>query len=394
MRRQKWRRFKIRFKSIFPHKMNNVYLDNAATTQLRKEVVEVMTKVLSEDFGNPSSSHAFGRQAKSMLELARKSVAKNLNVSAQEIIFCASATEAINWILRSCVLSGTKRIITSKIEHHAVLHTVEQLQKEFNIDVKYVKINFDGNLDKANLTELLSDQVPTLVALMHVNNEVGTVLDLEQISRICKQSNALFFSDTVQSVGKVKIDLQEITADFIVASAHKFHGPKGAGFVFIRKGSNVKPLFYGGDQEKGMRSGTESLHNIVGLAKALEFSLDNLAQETEYISSLREYAMAEFKNHFPGTKINGDQKNGFYNILNICLPISEDKSALLLFNLDMKGIAISRGSACQSGSVRSSHVLSEMLTDEDLRKPSIRVSFSHYNTKADVDYLVEALRSL
>ncbi len=375
--------------------MRKVYLDNAATTQLRPEVITEMVKVLTEDYGNPSSTHTFGRQAKNVLELSRKSIAKNLNADAREIIFTSGATEANNWILRSAVTDlKVERIITSKIEHHAVLHAIEHLQKEFGIAVDFVKIKPTGEIDLGDLTALLNPQSRTLVSLMHVNNEIGTVLDVEAVARICKQSNAYFHCDTVQSVGKIKMDLQTLAVDFMVASAHKFHGPKGIGFAFVRKGLPIQPLIHGGEQEKGLRAGTESIHNIVGMAKALEISLANLEQEREYILGLRDYAIEKFEEKFPGVKINGSHVNGFYNLLNVCLPMPEEKAIMILFNLDMKGIAVSRGSACQSGSAKASHVLAEMLVGDDLKKPSLRVSFSHYNDTEEIDYLVDALLSI
>ncbi|HEY4627972.1 MAG TPA: cysteine desulfurase family protein, partial [Flavobacterium sp.] len=245
--------------------MKKVYLDNASTTAIRPEVIQEMTKVMAEDFGNPSSTHSFGRNAKSILELSRKSIAKHLNASAQEIIFTSCGTEANNWILRSAVKDlKVKRIITSKIEHHAVLYTLLALQSEYDIQVDYVAVKPNGEIDITDLVELLSQETKTLVSLMHVNNEIGTVLDLERVGRICKQYNVLFHSDTVQSIGKTEIDLQAIPIDFIVASAHKFHGPKGVGFAFVRKNSGLQPIFYGGEQEKGLRAGTEALHQIAG----------------------------------------------------------------------------------------------------------------------------------
>ena len=373
--------------------MKKVYLDNAATTQIRPEVVQEMTKVLLEDFGNPSSSHSFGRNAKNILELSRKTIAKQLNASAQEIIFTSCGTEANNWILKSCVRDlKIQRIITSKIEHHAVLHTIEIIQKVYNIQVDYVKILPNGSVDLTNLVELLSSNVTTLVSLMHVNNETGTVLDLERVGIICKEHHAYFHSDTVQSIGKTTFDLQQIPVDFLVSSAHKFHGPKGIGFAFVRKGIPLYPIIVGGEQEKGLRAGTESLHNIVGMAKALELSYAHLDSEIEYIKSLKKYCLEQLQIVFPEIKTNGE--NSFYNILNVILPISEEKTPLLLFNLDMKGIAVSRGSACQSGSSKPSHVLAEMLNEADLKKPSLRISFSHFNTIEDIDYLVEVLKNV
>jgi cysteine desulfurase len=373
--------------------MKKVYLDNASTTALRPEVIQEITKVLTEDYGNPSSTHSLGRNAKSILELSRKSIAKQLNATAQEIIFTSCGTEANNWILRSAVKDlKVERIITSKIEHHAVLHTAMELQKEYDIQVDFVKVKPNGELDLTHLVELLSEEKKTLVSLMHVNNETGTLLELDRVCQICQEHNVLFHSDTVQSVGKTKIDLQVIPIDFIVASAHKFHGPKGVGFAFIRKNSGLQPLFFGGEQEKGQRPGTEAVHQIAGMAKALELSYQNLEAESSYITSLKDYTIERLKADFPEFKINGE--NTFYNLLNVILPFDESKIPMLLFHLDMKGIAVSRGSACQSGSIRPSHVLAEMLSEEDLKKPSLRISFSHYNTKEDVDLLIEGLKSI
>ncbi len=374
--------------------MKKVYLDNASTTAIRTEVIQEMTKVMTEDYGNPSSTHSLGRAAKSILELSRKSIAKNLNATAQEIIFTSCGTEANNWILRSAVKDlQVKRIITSKIEHHAVLYTALVLEKEFDIQIDYVDVKPNGEIDITHLVELLSQEKKTLVSLMHVNNETGNVLDLERIGRICKEHNTLFHSDTVQSIGKATIDLQTIPVDFIVASAHKFHGPKGVGFAFIRKNSGLQPLFFGGEQEKGLRAGTEALHQIAGMAKALEVSYANLEAEQNHIAELKSYLIAQLKIEFPEFKINGNS-DGFYTVLNVLLPFSEAKTAMILFHLDMKGIAVSRGSACQSGSIKPSHVLAEMLSVEDLKKPSLRISFSHFNTKEDIDLLIEALKTI
>ncbi|WP_348813924.1 cysteine desulfurase family protein [Flavobacterium maritimum] len=374
--------------------MKKIYLDNASTTAIRPEVIQEMTKVLAEDYGNPSSTHSFGRNAKSVLELSRKSIAKHLNAAAQEIIFTSCGTEANNWILRSAVKDlKVKRIVTSKIEHHAVLYTVLALQEEYGIQVDYVAIKPNGEIDTTDLVELLSQETKTLVSLMHVNNEIGTILNLDRIGIICKQHNALFHSDTVQSVGKTEIDLQKLSVDFIVASAHKFHGPKGVGFAFVRKNSGLQPLFFGGEQEKGLRAGTEAVHQIAGMAKALELSYANLESEKIYISELKSYLIHQLEIEFPTFSINGNPE-GFYNILNVLLPLSEDKTAMILFHLDMKGIAVSRGSACQSGSIKASHVLAEFLSSEDLKKPSLRISISHYNTKEDIDVLVQALKTI
>lgn len=374
--------------------MKKVYLDNASTTAIRPEVVQEMIKIMSDDLGNPSSTHSFGRNAKTIIELSRKNIAKYLNCSAQEIIFTSGGTEANNWILRSAVEDlKVNRIITSKIEHHAVLYTVLALQSDYNVQVDYVNINPDGTIDLTNLSNLLAQEKKTIVSLMHVNNETGTILDLERVGVICKQYNALFHSDTVQSVGKTEIDLQKTAVDFIVASAHKFHGPKGAGFAYVRKNSGLQPLLFGGEQEKGLRAGTEAVHQIAGMAKALTISYENLDQERKYISDLKMYLINQLEIHFPDFRIVGN-KEDFYNIINIVLPFSPDKTAMLLFSLDMKGIAVSRGSACQSGSIKPSHVLKEMLSETDLKLPNLRISFSHYNTIEDVDLLISSLKTV
>jgi cysteine desulfurase len=373
--------------------MKKVYLDNAATTAVRAEVIAEMAKVLAENYGNASSSHSFGRDSKSIVELSRKSIAKQLSATAQEIIFTSGGTEADNWIMRAAVRDlKIDRIITSRIEHHAVLYTVQALERETGISVDYVNVKPDGSIDLTHLSELLSENIPTLVTLMHVNNEIGTVIDLEAVGTICHQYSAYFHSDTIQSVGKMPFDLQKLPVDFIVASAHKFHGPKGIGFAYVRKGIVLHPMLYGGEQEKGLRAGTESVHNIAGMAKALELSYANLETEQKYITGLKSYAVEQLQAAFPEAKING--ANSFYNIINVCLPFTPEKTAMILFHLDMKGIAVSRGSACQSGSVKPSHVLAEILSEDDIKKPSLRISFSHYNTKEEIEYLVEALKGV
>ena len=371
--------------------MQKVYLDSAATTVIHPEVIAAMIEVLQNDFGNPSSTHSFGRSAKNLLESSRKSIAKLLNAQASEIIYTSSATEATNWILRSAVKDlGIKRIITSKIEHHATLYTIQHLQDEFGITVEYLTILPTGHIDYQDLASKLLSETPTLVSLMHVNNEIGTVLDVKRVGELCKHAHALFHCDTVQSVGKINLDVQDLGVDFLVASAHKFHGPKGIGFAYLKKNSNLRPMFYGGEQEKGMRAGTEAVHQAVGMAKALELAYGNLENDIAYISDLKKYCLSALTEIFPAVKING--ADTFHNLLNVQLPVSEEKTAMLLFTLDMKGIAVSRGSACQSGSVKPSHVLAEFLSDEETKKPSLRISFSHFNTKQDIDLLIDALK--
>lgn len=374
--------------------MKKAYLDNASTTALRPEVIHEITNILAENYGNPSSTHSFGRSAKVLVETSRKTIASLINAEAREILFTSCGTEANNWILRSVTRNGIERIISSKIEHHSVLTTVEELVRENNVKVDYVNLLKDGSVDITHLVQLLSDNTPTLVSLIHVNNETGTVLDIEKVGRICKQYNALFHTDTVQSMGKTVFDMQNLPVDFLVASAHKFHGPKGVGFAFVRKNTVFNPLIYGGEQERGLRAGTEALHQIGGMARALELSYKELEAEKQYISSLKEYLLSQLEIHFPGYKVNGGNDDLFYNLANILLPLPEDKTSMILFHLDMKGIAVSRGSACQSGSIKPSHVLKEILSDEDIKKPSLRISLSHFNTKEDIDMLIAALKTV
>lgn len=375
--------------------MKKVYLDNASTTPIRPEVVQEMTHQLLENYGNPSSSHTFGRNAKNAIELARKSIAQQLGCLAQEIIFTSCATEANNLILLSCIRDlKVERVISSKIEHHAVLHTLEVLQKYYAFDIDYVTITDKGMVDLEDLETLLTQNKKTLVSLMHVNNETGAILNLEKVSALCQNNNALFHTDTVQSIGKTRFDLQTTPIDFLVGSAHKFHGPKGIGFAYIRKNIVLQPLLFGGEQEKGLRAGTESTHNIVGMAKALELSYTHLEEERKYITEIKKYLTTQLEIQFPDCMIIGTEENTFYNILNVVLPFDESKTNMLLFQLDMNGIAVSRGSACQSGSSKPSHVLEAFLDSENLKKPNIRISLSHYNTQEDIDALLTALHKI
>ena len=362
--------------------MEPVYFDNAATTPIREDIINAMTEVMRTNYGNASSSHSIGRSSKSLIEKSRKVIAGYLNVSAGEIIFTSGGTEADNLILNSAVRDlDVTHIITSKIEHHAVLHTVEQLQDQYHITVSYVNIKTTGDIDMSHLEQLLQTENKTLVSLMHINNEIGNILDIKKVAHLCKTNNALFHSDTVQSIGHYKLDLQDIPIDFLAAAAHKFHGPKGVGFAFIRKNTGLKPLFFGGEQERGLRAGTESVHNIIGTEKALKIANDNFEQEYEYIKGLKAYFINTIKSKIPEVTFNGnseDLEKSTYTLVNVCLPVSPKKASMLLFQLDLKGIACSKGSACQSGSSQNSHVLSEILSETDLKKPSIRFSFSIY----------------
>lgn len=378
--------------------IKTVYFDNAATTQLREEVVDVMSEVLRTNYGNPSSSHSYGRSSKSVIEQCRKNIAAHFKVSAGEIIFTSGGTEADNLALRSAARDlKITHFITSKIEHHAVLHTLDELQKEYNITVSYVNLLEDGQIDIKHLEQLLQTSSKSLVSLMHVNNEVGNLLDIVTVGQLCKTYDALFHCDSVQSVGHYDIDLSKLKVDFMAASAHKFHGPKGVGFAFIRKDSGLKPLIFGGEQERGFRAGTESIHNIVGLEKALHLAYENLDTEKAYILGLKQHFMERLKQAVPAIKFNacsGNTSLSTYTLVNVALPVSAAKASMLLFQLDLKGIACSKGSACQSGSSKGSHVLSEILSGEDLQKPSIRFSFSIYNTIEEVAYVVDVLKEL
>ena len=377
--------------------MKKVYFDNAATTQIRNEVITCIAEVLKTEYGNPSSTHSYGRSAKSLLENARKEIAGILNVSSSEIIFTSGGTEADNLILTSAVRDlKVERVITSRIEHHAVLHTLEWLRMRYEIEIEYVNLTDNGMVDYDHLQKLLkSSKKKTLVTLMHVNNEVGNILDINKVAELCKENGALYHSDTVQSMGHYHFDFRELPIDFAVASAHKFHGPKGAGFAFIRKNSGLQPILHGGEQERGMRAGTESVPNIAGMAEAFKISYRNLDKEREYVNDLKEYFKEKILSEIPGVKFNGgcgDTEHSAYKVLSICLPIAEDKAMMLLFQLDLKGIACSKGSACQSGSEGGSHVLNAILSKEDLKKPSLRFSFSIFNTKEEIDYVIAILK--
>ena len=376
--------------------MNPIYFDNAATTPILPEVVDRMQKVLSAQFGNPSSVHGTGREAKAIVETARKTIAKELNTKPAEIIFTSGGTEGDNMIITSAVQSlGVKTIITSPIEHHAVLHAVEHLQQTFGVQVWYVGVKSSGEIDYDDLVRLLQqDDSEKLVSLMHINNELGTFIDLHRVANLCKDNNALFHSDTVQSVGHYRLDLSEIPIDFLVAAAHKFHGPKGVGFVFVRKSSGLAPMIHGGAQERGLRAGTESVHNIAGMEEAFMQAYKNMDEDRAYISDLKSYALKALQKAFPKAHFNGccaDMDQSTYTIINVRLPIPEDKATLLGFSLDLQGIACSKGSACQSGSESGSHVLEHILDEEQQAMPSVRISCSKLNTQKEVDRLVEVL---
>jgi cysteine desulfurase len=373
-----------------------IYFDNAATSPLRKEVIESINEVLVETYGNPSSNHSFGRKAKNLIENSRKIISSVLNVSPQEIIFTSGGTESDNTLLRSAVEDlNIETIISTKIEHHAILHTLDYLEKK-NVSLVYLPVDKNGEFKYQHLEEALSfDDSKKLVSLMHVNNEIGNMIDLEYVSKICQSGGALLHTDAVQSIGHYKIDLSKIKVDFLSAAAHKFHGPKGVGFSFVRKNSGLNPFILGGSQERGLRAGTESVHNIAGMCKAFELAYENLDEESKYISNLKKYAISKINEFLPESHFNGNcDKNdkSAYNLINVNLPVSSEKKDLLDFQLDIKGIACSKGSACQSGSSKGSHVLDLVVPNELKNRPSLRFSFSSFNSKDEIDFLIETIR--
>jgi cysteine desulfurase len=375
----------------------NIYFDNAATTPLRKEVISTISEVMEACFGNPSSTHAFGRTAKTFVETARKGIAKQISAAPQEIIFTSGGTESDNMILHCAVKDlGVKRIISSPIEHHAILHAMEALEQLFGITTAYVKTDEKGTVDLEHLEMLLkSDEEKTLVSLMHVNNEIGNVLDLEKVGSLCHEYNAYFHTDAVQGIGHFTFDMEKLPVDFLSAAAHKFHGPKGVGFSFIRKDSGLQAFIHGGAQERGLRAGTESVHNIVGMCKALELAYENLNEERKEVLKVKTYFIDQITTLFPEVQFNGlcnDFTQSTYTLVNIALPIPEEKALMLDFHLDLNGIACSKGSACQSGSQSGSHVLRSLRSNRKEEWPSLRFSFSILNSKKEVDRLIEVLK--
>ena len=373
--------------------MQRIYLDNAATTQIDPEVFDAMLPYMREFYGNPSSIHAFGRQTRAGIEKARRTVAGLLNCMPGEIIFTSGGTEADNMALRCAVRDlGVKTIISSPIEHHAVELTVNDLDRCEQAKALMVQLNADGSVDLAHLEELLKANDHVLVSLMHANNELGTRNDLVAIGELCRKYNAIFHSDTVQTMAHYRFDLQKLPVDLLTASAHKFHGPKGIGFLYMRSGVGVKAMIYGGSQERNMRGGTENLHGIVGLAKAMEIAYRDLAEHERHIRKLKRHMMARLIEEIPGIEINGDRSDdSLYTVLSVRFP-DDGRSEMLLYNLDIEGIACSGGSACSSGSNKGSHVLAALYPE--VKGASIRFSFSRYNTIEEIDGTIEALKRI
>lgn len=372
-----------------------VYLDNAATTPLDPEVFEAMKPWMLEDFGNPSSTHAHGRKVRAAIESARKKIAELLNCTPGEIIFTSGGTEADNAILHGAIHTyGIKHVISSAIEHHAVEHTLATLAKTGAVGLHYVDLDEKGHVRMDHLRQLLRDYPNALVSLMHANNEIGNLLDLQQVAELCEQHQAYFHSDTVQTVGHYRHDLQKIHVHGLTAAAHKFHGPKGVGFMYIRKDKKITPFVHGGAQERNMRGGTENVYGIIGLAKALEIAYRDMDEHVHHIEQLKAHMIEKLREQLPGVSFHGDSDNlskSLYTVLNVSLPES-DENGMVLFNLDLQGISASGGSACSSGASTGSHVLGALYPES--KRGAVRFSFSKYNTLADIDFAVTKLVDL
>jgi len=373
-----------------------VYLDNAATTAMDDRVVEAMIPYMKEHYGNPSSVHSHGRQVRSAIEKARKKVAELLNASPAEIFFTSGGTEADNTaIVCGIETHGISHAITSPIEHHAVLHTLEECAKKGKVNLSLVEVNDKGEINLGHLQELLKSHPNSLVSLMHANNEIGNINDLNSIGNLVKEFGGFFHSDTVQTMGHYVHDLKNLPVDAIVAGGHKFHGPKGSGFLYVKKDRKIHPFIYGGAQERNMRGGTENVIGIVGIAKALELAYEDMEGHQKHIEELKKYFIEMLLTHIPGVEFNGlsgDLDRSLYTVLNVSLPPSEENRGMLLFNLDLQGISASGGSACSSGATVGSHVLRAL--NHDYERESVRFSFSRFNTLEEVEFTVEKLKEL
>ena len=374
--------------------MKRIYLDNAATTALDAHVLEAMMPYLTTHFGNPSSIYSYGRESRMAIENARKSVAKTLGAHPAEIFFTSGGTESSNTAILAAVRDlGCKHIISSKIEHHATLHTVEHLRNNGEVSLSYVNILPDGHIDVADLERLLSEsKEKCLVTLLHANNEIGNMLDLNAVGNLCKTYQAIFHSDTVQTVGHFPFDLKNTAVHFITGAGHKFHGPKGSGILYVSESVKIKPFIHGGAQERNMRAGTENLYGIVGFAKALEIASENFEKDSEYISSIKLYMLQQLKEHFTNVSFNGDPLGkSLYTVLSVNFPKTE-KSEMLLFNLDINNICASGGSACSSGADAGSHVIRAIHNNPD--QVTVRFSFCKHNKKEEIDLVIEKLKDI
>ncbi|MDN3547978.1 cysteine desulfurase family protein [Mucilaginibacter aquaedulcis] len=371
-----------------------VYFDNAATTPLDPEVLKEMYKVMENHYGNPSSIHSHGREARTLIEKSRKTIANLLHTSPAEIFFTSSGTEADNTAIRCGIIDNQiTHAITSRIEHHAVIHTFEAMEKTGIIKLSFVDTDNKGNIDYNHLETLLKNNERSFVSIMHANNEIGTLSDMERIGDLCEAYNAIYHCDTVQTMGHYQHDLSKLKAHFLVCAGHKLHGPKGVGFLHVNHRIKIKPFIYGGAQERNMRGGTENIYGIVGLAKALELAYTEMDQHQKHIQGLKSYMMGKLTDQIPGITFNGetDADKSLYTVLNIAFPEME-MGDMLLFNLDIAGISASGGSACSSGTDIGSHVLTAI--NASSTRPSVRFSFSKYNTKDEVDYVVSKIRDL
>ncbi len=372
-----------------------VYLDNAATTPIDEEVIEVMMPILKEGFGNPSSTHSFGRVSRSIVEKARKNVAKHLNCTPGEIFFTSGGTEADNMAIRCGMVDlGINHAITSKIEHHAVGHTLEDMASKGLIKLSYVDLDDKGNVVLSHLEELLKTNKRSFVSLMHANNEIGNLLDIKVVGKMCQSYNAIFHSDTVQTMAHYNFDLQELPIHFLTGAAHKFHGPKGNGFLYINAKITIKPFISGGGQERNMRAGTENVYGIAGLSKALDVSYRNLEEHRAHIEMLKQHMIKGLKDAIPDIEFNGESdslEKSLYTILNVLFP-QTNIGEMLFYNLDIMGIASSAGSACSSGTNLGSHVLRAI--GRDMSRPSLRFSFSKFNKIEEIDFTINQLKSL
>ncbi|MCB9288619.1 MAG: cysteine desulfurase [Lewinellaceae bacterium] len=373
--------------------MKRIYFDNAATTPIAGEVVEAMEKAMRETYGNPSSIHAEGRTARAAIEKARKQIAQYLGASIGEVFFTSCGTESNNMALKCAVRDlGVQRIISSPIEHHCVLHSLDSLERFGQIERVEVKLDAQGHPDMEHLEQLLkSSSKKTMVSLMHSNNEVGAMIDLQEVGELCREHDALFHSDTVQTIGYYPIDVSKTPVSFLSGSAHKFYGPKGIGFIYINGDNIIKPYLDGGAQERNMRGGTENIYGILGLAKALSLACDNLEERRRKVTDVRDYMKAQLEASFDYLQFNGDPENGHYKLLSVAFPPS-DKADLLLLNLDIAGVSVSGGSACSSGADAGSHVIEALKGDPD--RKTIRFSFSHNNTREEVDQVVAKLKEI
>lgn len=376
--------------------MSRIYFDNAATTSLDSEVLDAMMPFLTEKFGNPSSVYSYGRETKMAIESARKQVAKILNCTPSEIFFTSGGTESTNTAVNAAIRDlGCKHIITSPVEHHATLHTVEHMAHYGHATLSLVNLTDKGHIDMAHLEELLAaNKERTLVTLMHANNEIGNIMDINAVGELCKKYDAIFHSDTVQTVGHYPFDLKNTYVHFINGAGHKFHGPKGVGILYVNENISIKPYLTGGAQERNMRAGTENLYGIVGFAKALEIATARYEQDSAYINELKQYMADKLVENFPGILFNGDTKGkSLYTVLNVSFPMNE-KTDMLLFNLDIAGICVSGGSACTSGASSVSHVIKAIHNGQSAQMVPIRFSFCRHNTKEEIDAVIEKLKTL